>query len=188
MLFGEGDRSPFPILDRYPFLFSALLRWVVVGGTALRVAYSSVRWGLGYAGVWVAPILVYLLYTLIVTILLFVKPGLWKNRWLFLILISVDVLFCTLFFYLSGNSDSDLYLNYVLPLVLVLEQGLKLIPSMIAFVLVAGSYLLAAAVLYSNCTWGCSFLHFFLRGFLPRLVVAGIVFLFGVTRSLRLRA
>ena len=47
MLFGEGEQPPFPILSRYPFLFSALLRWVVVFGTAFRVAYSSLRWGVG---------------------------------------------------------------------------------------------------------------------------------------------
>ena len=185
MLFGEGEQPPFPILSRYPFLFSALLRWVVVFGTAFRVAYSSLRWGLGYAKVWVVPVLIYLVYSLVITAILFRKPGLHANRRLFLFQFCMDTLFCTLFFYLSGNSDSDLYLNYLLPLVLVLEQALSLIPSLVLFTVVGAAYLIAAALMFRNCTWGCSFLHFFVRGYLPRMVIAAIVFLFGVMRGLR---
>ena len=88
--FSAKVNNAIPVLTGYPFLFSALLRWVVMLAP-LRVAYCGLRWGLGMLKFGrAAPDLSGLL---VITVVLFRKPGLPANRRLFLFRFCMDTLF-----------------------------------------------------------------------------------------------
>ena len=68
---------------------------------------------------------------------------------------------------------------------LVLEQALRLIPYLVLFTVVGAAYLIAATLMFRNCTGDIFPAFFYSRGYLPRMVIAAIVFLFGVMRGFR---
>lgn len=168
--------------------FSLVLRWFVVFGTAARVGLSAVQWQQTQPAAWWIALLIYAAYASFVTLALLKKPAFYRERWFFYVQLGVDTLFCSIFFYLSGNVDSDLYLNYLLPLVLTLERQLSPTVSLLCFALVSGALLITLSGMAATCTLGCTYGEVILRGFVPRVSLGLMVFVFGLLRNEQLKS
>ena len=187
MLFKTRTNQAFHRLASSPYPFSLALRWVVVIGVALRVGFSYLQWENFNVLPWLVALIVYGCYSLMITILIVKRPARQPKSWLFMPQFCVDTFFCSLFYYLSGNVDSDLFLNYVLPIVLILDADFDSIRSSIFFLLVCAADLIALTLMASYCQVGCTYRDIILRGFLPRAIIAGMTFLYALTRSIRLQ-
>lgn len=167
--------------------FSAILRWFVVCGAGLRVVLSTIQWKQVQPPVWWVVLLLYGLYAILISAAHLKKPAFRKERWFFVVQLVADTLFCSIYFYLSGNVDSDLYLNYLLPLVLVLEQEMTPAGALLCFGAICAALLVTLTLLAATCTLGCTYSEVIVRGFLPRAGLGLLVFIFGLVRNERLK-
>lgn len=158
-----------------------LIRWIISGGIVLRFWINrefynlpEQRWQLS---VLVPVLAIYLLYTFVVTAL-----GLWKrsnkSTLFYGIVIVFDIVFCSVFYYLTGTEESDFFLFYLLPIFVIVDRsnfrGLISTMSVILLCFAAVLVLLSPTLIHP-------LKEIFLKVFFPRalfLAFTGVVALF----------
>jgi hypothetical protein len=149
---------------------STVMRWVVVIGILLRLVSHITSLGTDLS-LWASLLLIYFLYTIAISIILIKNPKISQDKWIFFGQVLVDALFCAIFFVLSGNPESDLYLNLLLPLLVILENVKT--PHAVLLYYFAWSLLMLLTLMFmvAVCHSGCTYQEVFLNTFIPRVTL-----------------
>lgn len=169
--------------SKYPL--SIFLRWIVLIGVSLRVGTSAIVWGQIRVEPWLVPLLLFLVYTISITYIIGRYPGLPDDRRVFLFVLITDTIFCTVFFSMGGNADSDLFLNYILPIVVVIEQDFSPTVTLGFYGIICAAFFVGLTWIDVTCSYGCSLAELIVRGFLPRITIGLFVILFSLVRRTR---
>jgi hypothetical protein len=155
--------------------FSLFLRWVIVSGIAVRgLAFYLQSPGSPLAS-WLVALAGYLAYTITITFVLLRRPAFQKQRAAFLVQFTLDTAFCAIFYFLGDTVNSDLYLNFILPLIIILEFYRDAF-HILACSFIVWAVLLATMMLLTRyCETDCTYAHVFLRSYLPRVILGTCV-------------
>jgi hypothetical protein len=165
--------------------FSVFMRWVVVIGIAIRGGVFYIQSPSLEIRPWLVSLAGYFIYALAISILLVRHPENQKRRVIFIVQLALDTLFCSLFFYLGDTVNSDLYLNFALPLVIILENCLEAFSILAYYFLVCGALLIVMVLLTKYCETNCTYSHVILHSYLPRVVLGICIMIFAILRNLK---
>jgi hypothetical protein len=99
----------------------------------------------------------------------------------------VDTFFVSLYYFLTGNVDSELYLNFALPMLIIIEHGEKPQAILFYYSLLCITYFITLALITTfSEEWG--FFHNFYRAFIPRVLFSFLVLSFAIARRYLLEA
>ena len=165
---------------------SIIMRWTVVIGIFLRIG-SHINSSSTNLYLWVFLLTIYILYTIGISIILRKNPKINHDKRIFLLQVFIDAFFCSSFFILSGNPESDLYLNLWLPLLIILEHAH--VAHVILFFYFVWCLLLfiVLILMVAYCQTGCTYTEIILNTFLPRVTMFLFIVLFVITRSNSIR-
>jgi hypothetical protein len=161
---------------------SIIMRWTVVIGILLRIG-SHIESLIANLPLWEILLTIYLLYTIGISIVIIKNPKITNNEGIFFLQLFVDAFFCSMFFILSGNVDSDLYLNLLLPLLIILEH--VNVAHVVLFYYFIWSLLLfiVLILMVAFCQTGCTYSEIIFKTFLPRVTLFLFIVLFVITRN-----
>jgi hypothetical protein len=166
--------------------FSIIFRWVILLGTAARVGSSYLLGNTVNFQPWLIALFLYLIYTGSITGLLVRNPAIQKRSWSFFLQLAVDTIFCSWFLILGDTVNSDLFLNYFLPFLIILENVVEGTEALFYYLLVSGAFLVALAFITKYCETGCTYSYVFVRDFLPRFTMFTLLMIFAIARNIRL--
>lgn len=161
---------------------SIIMRWAVVVGIFLRIGSHIKPFGTNLP-LLVFLLAIYILFTVAISIILIKNPKINHNKWIFFVQLFIDTLFCSMFFILSGNPESDLYLGLLLPLLIVLEHVNA--AHIVLFCYFAWSLvlLIILILMVAVCQTRCTYTEIIFNTFLPRVTMLLFIILFFITRK-----
>jgi len=161
---------------------SVIMRWIVVIGIFLRIV-SHIKSLIPNLSLWVFLLTIYVLYAIGISIILIKNPKIKDDKRIFLLQFFVDAFLCSIFFFLSGNAESDLYLNLLLPLLIILEY-VNVAHVVLYYYFIWSLFLLITLFLMvSYCETGCTYKEILFNTFLPRVTMFLFIVLFALTRN-----
>jgi hypothetical protein len=95
----------------------------------------------------------------------------------------MDIFFVSLYYYLTGNVDTELYLNYTLPIILIIEHGGKIKTTLFYYLLICASFFLTLTAMAIFMDIGSGYLHVLYRGFIPRVLFSFLILSFAISRN-----
>jgi hypothetical protein len=161
---------------------STIMRWTVVIGVFLRIG-SHIKSLDTNLYLWLFLLAIYFLYTVVISIIIIRNPQINHDKRIFFVQLFIDAFFCSIFFILTGNPESDLYLNLLLPLLVILEHVNT--AHVVLFYYFAWSLLLFVIlmVMVAFCKTGCTYQEIIFNTFLSRITLFLFIILFIITRN-----
>jgi hypothetical protein len=95
----------------------------------------------------------------------------------------MDIFFVSLYYFLTGNVDTELYLNYTLPIILLIEHGGKTRSILFYYSLICAAFFLTLTAMAIFTDIGSGYIHVLYRGFIPRVLFSFLVLSFAISRN-----
>jgi len=155
-----------PWVRRFPF--STIVRWVFTIGVLFRFLATYSTYSSAQQQQWIVAIGLFLSYGILITVLSFrIDPKLISYSTINSIII-VDTLFSSVFIILSGLPESDLYLIYILPILLAVELAPSHLRGKILFAVI---FVFSIVTLWLSYRFSVSLEEAIVRNWLPRLTL-----------------
>jgi hypothetical protein len=169
MEIGKGIDRFYQTITSSKLRISTLLRWYVVISIFIRIVIPYFFPENENLPIWLVLLAIYALYSIWITYYPIRHPINGNEERIFLLQLFVDTTMISLAYYLTDNFDSDLYLNYALPILIVLEHNEK--PHLILFYyfLISLAFLFTQILLDFSC--GCGFPYVISHAFIPRFTL-----------------